>query len=396
MIEMLNEKQKQGLEIAIQRYNQGYKYTTIAGYAGTGKSFLTKVIVQALGLNPEDDVCFATFTGKAAQVLIDRGNKNCLTLHKLLYKAKPLPNGKFKYDHVEFIPYKVVIVDEVSMAPKSLLDDLFMYGCHVIMLGDPYQLPPIRKDDVHDYLQHPHVFLDEIMRQEVESGIITLSMLIREKKPYRNFTTENAVTLPKRDLTTGMLEWADIVLCATNNKRMAINNIIRELTGKTGYIDEGDKLINLHNQWEILSDKENPLTNGVIGYMTDIYESFVSIPERIGVQGNQIPTIVGHFISETGEDFGVLEIDKKCLITGEPLLTPQQQYKMRKDKILRDMMPLTMTYGNCITTHKAQGSEWDKVLVIEEGFPYVKEEHSRWLYTAVTRSAQKCVVIEKF
>lgn len=43
--------------------------------------------------------------------------------------------------------------------------------------------------------------------------------------------------------------------------------------------------------------------------------------------------------------------------------------------------------------HKAQGSEWDNVLVIEEGFPFDREEHKRWLYTAVSRSAKKCVLI---
>lgn len=396
MIETLNEKQKQGLEIAIQRYKQGYKYTTIAGYAGTGKSFLTKVIVQALGLDLENEVCFATFTGKAAQVLIDRGNKNCFTLHKLLYEAKPLPNGKFYYEPVNDIPYKLVVVDEVSMAPKSLLDQLFSYDCHIIMLGDPFQLPPVNKKDTHNFLEKPHVFLDEIMRQEAESGIITLSMLIRERQPHRGFKTENALTLPKRELTTSMMEWADIVLCATNNERIAVNNTIRDLLSKTGYIDEGDKLINLHNQWNILSDNENPLTNGVIGYLSDIYESFTPVPNKIGVQGNAIPTIVGHFISETGEDFGILTLDKKCLISGEPLLTPQQNYLMGKDKRLRDKIPLNMTYGNCITVHKSQGSEWGKVLVIEEGFPYQEEEHARWCYTACTRAVDRLVMIEKF
>ena len=43
---------------------------------------------------------------------------------------------------------------------------------------------------------------------------------------------------------------------------------------------------------------------------------------------------------------------------------------------------------------RASGSEWDKVLVIEERFPFDKEEHARWLYTAVTRSAKKLVLIK--
>lgn len=45
--------------------------------------------------------------------------------------------------------------------------------------------------------------------------------------------------------------------------------------------------------------------------------------------------------------------------------------------------------------HKAQGSEWDNVLVIEEGFPFDREEHKRWLYTCATRAAKKLVIIRK-
>lgn len=39
------------------------------------------------------------------------------------------------------------------------------------------------------------------------------------------------------------------------------------------------------------------------------------------------------------------------------------------------------------------GSEWDKVLIYEEKFPFSKEEHKKWLYTAVTRGAQKVVLV---
>ena len=53
------------------------------------------------------------------------------------------------------------------------------------------------------------------------------------------------------------------------------------------------------------------------------------------------------------------------------------------------------TYAYAITTHKAQGSEWDKVVVLEEGFPFDKTEHARWLYTALTRAEEKAVIIRK-
>ena len=58
-------------------------------------------------------------------------------------------------------------------------------------------------------------------------------------------------------------------------------------------------------------------------------------------------------------------------------------------------MPREFEYGYAITCHKAQGSEWDKVLVIEENFPWNKEEHIRWLYTAATRSSEKLVIVQQ-
>ena len=63
-----------------------------------------------------------------------------------------------------------------------------------------------------------------------------------------------------------------------------------------------------------------------------------------------------------------------------------------KNKI-GDIVPKEFAYGYAITVHKAQGSEWDKVLVLEERFPFDKEEHARWLYTAVTRASDKLVLL---
>ena len=50
-------------------------------------------------------------------------------------------------------------------------------------------------------------------------------------------------------------------------------------------------------------------------------------------------------------------------------------------------------FGYAITCHASQGSQWNNVLVIEENFPREGEEHARWLYTAVTRSVKKLVLI---
>ena len=100
------------------------------------------------------------------------------------------------------------------------------------------------------------------------------------------------------------------------------------------------------------------------------------------------------------DSFGNLPIDYKALTTGTPALNGRQSYLLAKwnknPKNIRKYIdpPYDFAYAYAITCHKAQGSEWEKVMVVEENFPF-KEEHARWLYTAITRASQKVVLITK-
>ena len=393
----LNEKQKNGLTLALQRYKNKEKYTVIAGYAGAGKSTLVRFIIEELktyGVK-ETDVCFACFTGKAAQVLLKKGNKNVITLHKLLYKSIPKESGGFVRIPNPSIPYKIVVVDEVSMAPKTLMDLLFKHNVYVICLGDPFQLPPVDKKEDNHLLDAPHIFLDEIMRQAQESEIIQLSMAIRENRPIEVFQGKEVQILNKEELNTGMLTWADQILVATNATRVSINTQMRKLLNFGEKPQDGDKIICLRNYWDCFSDNEEPLVNGTIGILKDSFLTKRYLPSIVkSTDGlSHIDLIVGDFISDSGMYFHSLEMDKKMIDTGEFSLDWKTVYQLNRNPKTRDIPPLEFTYGYAITCHKAQGSEWDKVLVIEEKFPFDKIEHARWLYTAVTRSSEKLVLV---
>ena len=394
----LNDKQKQGLDIAVDRYKRKERYTVISGYAGTGKSTLVKFIVAALpNINPDEDVIYTSFTGKATQVLQKKGNKNVSTLHKLLFESIPKPDGTFFRKPVEFIPYKIVIVDECSMVPKELLQRLIKYNVHIICLGDPGQLPPINKNEDNHLLDHPHIFLDEIMRQEAESEIINLTMDIRAGKSLTHYQGKEVQVLNKDELTTGMLLWADQIICAKNETRIALNNQMRDLLGRSGGPQDGDKVICLKNNWDIYSVNDNPLVNGTIGYLKDSFSTYINLPRQITSDGQpkRLDILTANFISDTDEDYGILNMDKQLITTGVPGLDWKTSYKMGRNWRFQDKIPDQFTYGYAITCHKSQGSEWDNVLVIEEGFPFEKEEHKQWLYTAATRAAKKLVIIKK-
>lgn len=394
----LNDKQKQGLDIAVDRYKRKERYTVISGYAGTGKSTLVKFIVAALpNINPDEDVIYTSFTGKATQVLQKKGNKNVSTLHKLLFESIPKPDGTFFRKPVESIPYKIVIVDECSMVPKELLQRLIKYNVHIICLGDPGQLPPINKNEDNHLLDHPHIFLDEIMRQEAESEIINLTMDIRAGKPLTRYQGKEVQVLNKDELTTGMLLWADQIICAKNETRIALNNQMRDLLGRSGGPQDGDKVICLKNNWDIYSVNDNPLVNGTIGYLKDSFSTYINLPRQITSDGQpkKLDILTANFISDTEEDYGILNMDKQLITTGVPGLDWKTSYKMGRNWRFQDKIPDQFTYGYAITGWKAQGSEWDNVLVIEEGFPFDKEEHKQFLYTCATRAAKKLVIIKK-
>ena len=389
---ILTAKQEEGLKIAVERFKAREPYTCISGYAGTGKSTLIKFIIAALDIPPEK-VSYVAYTGKAAQVLKQKGCPNPITAHKLLYKAKPMPNGTYKFVPKPVSDYDIIVVDEVSMLPKEMWLQLLSHRIHVIATGDPFQLPPIDKDSDNHVLDHPHVFLDEIMRQAYDSEIIRFSMWIREGKPIEEFPAsgQQVMLIRPNQIVTGMYEWADQILCATNAQRNNINNFMREIKGFGPEPEVGDKIISLRNQWEFLSnDFEDPapLTNGTIGTIETAFKRDLTVP--FWICDKKIPVLSTTMIDDNGDKFDYIPIDYTSLTTGEKFLTGKQEYQMRKSDKCGDP-PFEFSYAYGITCHKAQGSEWGKVLVYEEKFPYDKTEHARWAYTAATRASEKLV-----
>ncbi len=393
---ILTNKQEEGLRQAISRYKAGEKYTVISGYAGSGKSTLVRFIIDALDVS-EDRVCYATFTGKAAEVLRKKGNENVMTLHKLLYESFPKPGGGFVHRRKPSIPYDIVVVDEVSMAPKILIDLLFTHKAYIICLGDPGQLPPIDKDQDNHLLDHPHVFLNEIMRQAQDSEIIRLTMDIREGKPLQISEGKEVKIVPNIFLSEdSVLTWGDQIICAKNNTRYTLNERMRKMQGFEGPPHDGDKVICTRNYWEDVNNQGDPLINGSIGYLKNSFKTFRRVPNWLYTTVKQFDILQADIVCPDDTYYASVEIDYSMITKGQKCVDWRDAYKIGKARQrIGDILPREFEYGYAITCHKAQGSEWDKVLVIEENFPWNKEEHIRWLYTAATRSSEKLVIIQQ-
>ena len=190
-----------------------------------------------------------------------------------------------------------------------------------------------------------------------------------------------------------MLLWADQILTATNNTRININNTVRKLLNKPENPANGDKVICLRNYWDDVNDNFDALVNGTIGTLKNVRERVQYIPKKYDVSGiHKFNVIDAKFVDEFNSTYDTFNMDKQLFINGKNSLDWNTSYKLMKNKY-RYIIPYEFTYGYAITCWKAQGSEWEKVLVIEENFPFDKEEHKKFLYTAITRASDKVVLI---
>ena len=393
----LTEKQEKGLDLAVQRYINGERITVIAGFAGTGKSTLVQFIVAALGI-PSDKVVYAAYAGKAALVLKRKGCPNAMTLHRLIYKSVRTGNGKFTHIPKASLdrPYKLIIVDEISMVPDNMMQLLLKFNVHIIALGDPFQLPSFSKDN--GLLKNPHVFLTEIMRQSADNEIIDFSFKLRESKPIEIFKGNDLQILNKSAVVDGMYTWADQIICATNKTRFDINNVVREMQGRGKEIEDGDKMICLSNYWGEINELGDALVNGTTGIVSNISIKFDHDLGENRIHCDFTPDFYDEVDMFLGDVvYRDITLDHKLLHTNVASFDWDnlKNYPLRIRRDLDNFIPKEFAFGHAITCHKSQGSEYSKVLLIEEGFPFPKKEHYRWCYTGATRASEKLVVIKK-
>lgn len=236
------------------------------------------------------------------------------------------------------------------------------------------------------------------MRQSLQSDIIKATLDIRQGKNLDYQKGNDIQVLKKEYLTDNMLTWASQIICAKNDTRTSINNQMNEILGfDKNTLSNGQKIICLRNYWEILSVNGNPLINGTIGTIENVRIRDRKIFRTLG--GGTIKGVLCNFHTEDGDVFRNLFFDRQQILTG---FKQEIDYRLvNKIKMVYKSLgkpspiPLEANFGYAITCHKAQGSTFDKVLVWEEGFPFDREEHQRWLYTACTRPSDKLLLFKK-
>lgn len=337
------------------------------GYAGTGKTTLAKQINTDLG----GGALFGCFTGKAALVLRSKGCASASTLHSLCYKpVEDEDTGEVTFELNLDGPLssaRLLIVDEVSMVGPDLGVDVTSFGTKILVLGDPFQLPPISGEGFFTSAA-PDILLDEIHRQAQDNPIIRMSMDIREGRglavgQYGESWVRRRADVPKDELAAEALA-ANQVLVGMNKTRNTLNKRMRELNGFTGKLPmTGERLMCLKN------NKKVGLLNGS-QWMAKAVDGH---PDRIKMTVDSLDGLGENIKVNTHLEF----------FGGDPKNNMDWRARKRFEEF---------DFAYAITCHKSQGSQYDDVLIFDESSVF-RENADRWSYTAVTRAAERAKVL---
>jgi ATP-dependent exoDNAse (exonuclease V) alpha subunit len=422
----------------------------LKGYAGTGKTTVISTIVNNLVEINKKYILLAP-TGRAAKVIANYSNKPAFTIHKKIYFPKKSSSGgvaftmqQNKHKNTIFIVDEASMISDVAAESKmyengSLLDDLISYiysgeNCKMILLGDTAQLPPINLDispalntdtlELNYDKKVDWIELDEVMRQELNSGILYNATNLRELLKD-TFITEFKFKLKGfKDiirLTDGYdiqdainqaysnYSIEDTAFIVRSNKRAnQYNEQIRtKILDKESDLSTGDYLMVVKNNYFWLKEKDEAgfIANGDIIEVLEIYSfkelygfNFAKVKIRMVDYPNQIPfetvlildTIKSESPSLTYEQSNKLY--EEVMQDYEHLTTKYAKFQKVKENEFFNALQVKFSYA--ITCHKSQGGQWNTVFIEQPYLPEgIDRDYIRWLYTAITRAKDKLYLI---
>jgi exodeoxyribonuclease-5 len=381
----------------------------LAGYAGVGKTSVLRHVIKDV----KGRVLCAAFTGRAASVMRRAGLPNATTIHRILYKPAGDPPSpaliektrqeitrlravadpgaretvdrlvaqlhkmeedakrsgpRFALNEVSDLAHaKLCVIDECSFVSERIGKDLESFGCKLLVVGDPAQLPPVFGTGYFT-TREPDFFLDEIHRQALDSPILYLADKARRGEPLPYGKHGNCEVLHKGDpsLQDRVLA-ADIVIVGRNRTRHASNAKIRRLLGRADSPAPvvGDKIMGLRN------DHELGIFNGsqwLVEQCCPNYDAMTATIELASADEEnthvQCSTWLHHFMAREDE----------------------LQKLSRRDHYESD-------FSFAVTCHKAQGGGFPNVLVFDESAAFGKDAF-RWRYTAITRASSRVEIVQ--
>ena len=421
----------------------------IKGYAGTGKTSIVSALARHLFRNHIGFRLMAP-TGRAAKVLSKYSGFRAATVHQSIYFAVTGAGGGLVLTLKDNKSKGTIfIIDEASMIPdetstskgggRNLLYDIMEYvyndkACKLIFIGDTAQLPPvgIPLSPALDskYLKNAfsldilNIELDQVVRQDEQSGILSNATLLRQSINNENYIPpffdiygqKDVVNLPGIELIDELQSAYDfqgfdntVIITRSNKRANQYNEAIRNrILFREEKINAGDYLMVVKNNyfWLEESSKVGFLANG------DIME-LMSVQKMEELYGFLFADVTVRLVDYPDEQ----EVEIKLLLDTLGMESPALKYEDNNrlyNKVLEDFMDVPtiskrkemvrqspyfnavqVKFAYALTCHKTQGGQWHTVFV-DQGYmteERMDKEYLRWLYTATTRATDRLFFI---
>jgi len=427
----------------------------LRGYAGTGKTYLVKRLIKYIHTKyPGFKIAVTAPTNKAVKVLAKTSSIKDLrvtyqTVHKLLGLKEDIQlDGTIKFiknnmESNDIDKFKILIVDEVSMLDDTLFTEIQSYSkrLKIIFMGDPAQIPPVNKTDCIPFNDEKKIFYDfreytltEIMRQSLDNPIIASSFLIRnnltKRFPIEDIQTTlnnkghgivriNANNPEERDSVMGLFEkyfkcpqfennpdyakviaWRNVTINKTNQIIRGIlygpnpgKIMVGEKLVCNKPITDGLNIIMFNTNDEFSVEEFNIATDlfDVDGTKTRLsyYDTKVL---AIDLEGKEYKRMIKILHEDSLNDFAKVS---KSLMENAKALKGAHRSWLKYYEFLREFADVGYNYA--ITAHKAQGSTYKNVFIIEDDIDYNSNlyEKNRIKYTAYSRAAEVLFILKR-
>lgn len=390
---ILTDEQTQLIKDACEFVRSGkeqvFQYTAPAG---AGKSTVMHAIIDELGLN-DDEVIAMAYTGAAAIVMRLNGFSSASTIHSTLYTpyleeridqetGKIIRIPRFKFVPLDSNKIKLIVIDEASMVPYSMLKDILASNIPVIAAGDLNQLPPVKDHPAFLFNGKIH-YLTQIMRQNKHSAIVEISRMVSKGIQPKPGNYGDTIVVYNSELNVDMIKSVDTIICGTNKTREFLNtNIRRNILHTDSPLPlYGEKLVCRQNDWDTCVDGIN-LANGLAGKVA----SYPSI------SGFKNKTFKMDFIPDLFPNlrFVDLNCDYKYFTSDY-----KKRKEMKSNFMLNGAKSITeaekFEFSYAITTHISQGSQFMSGIYIQEYLnPNIQNNLN---YTGITRFRRFCIYV---